>query len=164
MEPLYTFTKVSKTLYRQVKFIHCSSSLPLRFTALSPLSKMIVGMCCDGFEHRKITTEYGSGRHSKSDCCIYVFFQNNRTVWPPLLLSVPVNTFSPPLLPHKWVTARCYSFSILSAPLSFVLSDFIHFIDQWPNINIISGSYRLWIYKVLKIPIKPMSSTRVCWK
>lgn len=36
-----------------------------------------------------------------------VFFQNNRTVWPPLLLSVPVNTFSLPPLPHKWVTARC---------------------------------------------------------
>lgn len=38
--------------------------------------------------------------------CSVCVFQNNRTVWPPLLLSVPVNTFSLPPRPHKWVTAR----------------------------------------------------------
>lgn len=44
-------------------------------------------------------------------CCLR--FQNNRTVWPPLLLSVPVNTSSPPLLPHKWVTdIRVYLLSL----------------------------------------------------
>lgn len=49
---------------------------------------------------------FGKLLQPDSDCDVSVF-QNNRTVWPPLLLSVPANTFSPPPLPHKWVTARC---------------------------------------------------------